>query len=62
MYYDYIHIYIVINIDSQIVHHNLCFNLFILHSNLFDNQRNEINKNDIILRFDILSFLNRICD
>ena len=42
--------------DSQIVHHNPCFNLFILHSNPFDNQGSEINKNDIFLRFDILSF------
>ena len=46
----YIYIY-----DSQIVHHNPCFNLFILHNNLFDNQGSEINKNDIFLRFDILS-------
>ena len=53
----YIHIYIYIYIhDSQIVHHNPCFNLFILHSNPFDNQGSEINKNDIFLRFDILSF------
>ena len=51
--YIYIHIYIY---DSQIVHHNPCFNLFILHSNPFDNQGSEINKNDIFLRFDILSF------
>ena len=29
------------------VHHNLCFNLFILHSNPCDNQGSEINKNDI---------------
>ena len=43
--------------DSQIVHHNPCFNLFILHNNPFDdNQGSEINKNDIFLRFDILSF------
>ena len=51
--YSYIYIY-----DSQIVHHNPCFNLFILHSNPFDNQGSEINKNDIFLRFDILSFTN----
>ena len=31
--------------DSQIVHHNPCFNLFILHNIPFDNQGNEINKN-----------------
>ena len=30
--------------DSQIVHHNPCFNLFILHNNSFDNQGSEINK------------------
>ena len=38
------------------MHHNPCFNLFILHNNLFDNQGSEINENDIFLRFDILSF------
>ena len=37
--------------DSQIVHHNLFLNLFILHNNSFDNQGSEINKNDIFLRF-----------
>ena len=42
--------------DNQIVHHNSCFNLFILHSNPFANQRSEINKNDVFLRFDILPF------
>ena len=41
--------------DSQMVHHNHCFNLFILHNNSFDNQASEINKNDIFLSFDILS-------
>ena len=30
------------------VHHNPCFNLFILHNNPFDNQGSEINKNDIL--------------
>ena len=30
-----------------------CFNLFILHNNSFDNQRSQINKNDIFLRFDM---------
>ena len=54
-FYIYIYIY-----DSQIVHHNPCFNLFILHSNSFDNQGSEINKNDIFLRFDILSFTKNI--
>ena len=42
--------------DSQIVHHNPCFNLFILHNNSFNNQGSKINKNDIVLRFDIVSF------
>ena len=42
--------------DSQIVQHNPRFNLFILHNNSFYNQASEINKNDIFLRFDILSF------
>ena len=32
------------------------FNLFVLNNNSFDNQGSEINKNDIFLRFDILSF------
>ena len=41
---------------GQIVHHNPCFNLFILHNIPFDNQGSEINKNDIFLGFDILSF------
>ena len=45
--------------DSQIVHHNHCFNLLILHNNSFDNQGSEINKNDIFLRFDKLSFTKR---
>ena len=42
--------------DSQIVHHNTCFNLFILHNNSFDNKGSEIYKNEICLCFDILSF------
>ena len=37
--------------DSQIVHHNPCFNLFILHNNSFDNQGSEINKSDIFFTF-----------
>ena len=43
--------------DSQIVHHNPCFNLFILHNNSFDNEGNETNKNGIFLRNDTLSFI-----
>ena len=27
---------------NQIVHHKPCFNLFVLHNNLFDNQGREI--------------------
>ena len=46
--------------DGQIVHHNPCFNLFILHNNPFDNQGSKINKNHIFLRFNILSFTNII--
>ena len=42
--------------DSQIVHHNPCFNLFLLHNNSFDNQGSEINEKDIFLRFDLVSF------
>ena len=38
------------------MHHNPCFNLSILLNNPFDNQGSEINKNDIFLRFNILSF------
>ena len=30
--------------DSQIVHHNPCFNLFLLHNNSFDNQGRKRNK------------------
>ena len=48
--------YTGLTLYSQIVYHNPCFNLFILHNNSFDNQGSEINKNDIFLRFDILSF------
>ena len=33
----YIYIYIY-KYDSQTVHHNPCFNLFVLHNNSFDNQ------------------------
>ena len=47
----YIYIY-----DSQIVHHNTCFDLFILRNNSFDNQGSEMKKKDIFLRFDVLSF------
>ena len=50
-----LYLYIYMN-DSQIVHHNPCFNSFILHNIPFDNPGSEINKNDIFSRFDILSF------
>ena len=53
--YIYTYIYMYIH-DSQIVHHNPSLNLFILHNIPFDNQGSEINKNNIFLRFDILSF------
>ena len=67
IYNIYICIYIYIHIfyryrfiyDSQIVHHNPCFDLFILHDNSFDKQGSEINKNDIFLRFDILSIYKK---
>ena len=37
---------------NQIVNHKPpCFNLFILHNNLSDNQGSEINKNDIFCSF-----------
>ena len=45
--YIYIYIYIYIYLKVQTVHHNPCFNLFMLHSNPFDNQGSEINKNEI---------------
>ena len=38
------------------MHHNPCFNSFILHNHSFDNQGSEINKNDIFIYFDIMSF------
>ena len=38
------------------MHHNLCFNLFILH-NSFDNQGSKIIKKNTLLRFHILSFM-----
>ena len=57
----YLSIYLSIyqSIYNQIVHHNPCFNLFILH-NSFDNQGSEINdivegikiRNKIHLRYD----------
>ena len=34
----------------------ICINVFILHNHSFDNQGSDINKNDIFLRFDKLSF------
>ena len=33
------------------MHHNPCFDYFILHNNSFDNQGSEINKKKICLRF-----------
>ena len=46
--YVYVYIYIYIYIyNSQIEHNNSCFNLFLRHNNLLDNQGSEINKNDI---------------
>ena len=41
-YMFYINIY-----DSQIVHLNPCFNLFILNNDSFDSQGSETNKSDI---------------
>ena len=43
-----------IKYSLQIVHHNPCFNLFILHNNSFDNQGNEINRNDIFYVFSVI--------
>ena len=55
--YIYIYIYVYIYIyDSEILHHNPCFNLLMLQNSSFDNQGSEINKNDNFLHFDILSF------
>ena len=41
-----------------IVHHNPFFNLFMLHSNPFDNQGSEINKNEIF--YNIISYIYNI--
>ena len=38
IYIMYIYMYVYIYNDSQIVHHNPCFNLLILRNNSFDNQ------------------------
>ena len=38
LYIYYIYMYVYIYNDSQIVHHNPCFNLLILRNNSFDNQ------------------------
>ena len=38
IYILYIYMYVYIYNDSQIVHHNPCFNLLILRNNSFDNQ------------------------
>ena len=47
---------IISNSAPPQTHHRQCFNLFILHHNLLDNQNGrDINKN-IFLRLDILSF------
>ena len=42
--------------DSQTVHHNPCFNLLRPYNNSLDNQGSKINKNNIILCFNIPSF------
>ena len=47
---------IISNSAPPQTHHRQCFNLFILHHNLLDNQKGrDINKN-IFLRLDILPF------
>ena len=43
---------------NEIVHHELCYNLVILHNNLFNNQGSEI-KTTFFVRFDILFFILR---
>ena len=50
--------YTYIKSNSAIVHDNPCFNLFILHNNSFDNQGSKINKNNIFLHFNILTYKN----
>ena len=47
---------IYIHIHTHTHTHTHTHNLFILHNIPFDNQGSEINKNDIFLRFDTLSF------
>ena len=37
----------ILKSKNQIMHHNLCFNLFMLDNNSFDNQGSKINKNNI---------------
>ena len=50
------------------MHHTPCFNLFIPHNNLFDDQGSEINKNDTFCTFrhtvfdeNFLSTLSNLC-
>ena len=39
------------------MHHNPCFNLFILHNNSFDNEGGEINKNEIYIYIYIYIYM-----
>ena len=60
IYYIYIYIYTYIYIyiyDSQREHHNPCFNLFMLHSNPFDNQGSKINKSDITIKRQTMYYI-----
>ena len=45
IYYTYIYIHVC---TYEYMHHNLCFNLFLLDNNSFDNQGSKINKNNIL--------------
>ena len=65
--YIYLSIYLSVYLytyiyDSQVVHHNPCFNVFILHNNSSDNRRRKVNKNDIFLRYasTFLSFTKTV--
>ena len=54
----YIFVYIYMYVyDSQTVHHNPCFNLFILHNNSFDNQGSEVTAHLINLHLPVIALV-----
>ena len=46
---------------NQIVYHKPCFNLFIIHNNLFNNQGSKINKSNIFFMFQHTVFYKNFC-